>query len=119
MRVSWAGLLERADCADSMLVKHYKGDNTNDFSMSDPLSVTTNSYIVRDVVPLQSYTYQVREVLINTMKYKEFPGEYFYTVLFDLQSATTHNMLCIVSAFPPFIHVTPCCCYKWHCQWVH
>ena len=59
MRVSWAGLLERADCADSMLVKHYKGDNTNDFSMSDPLSVTTNSYIVRDVVPLQSYTYQV------------------------------------------------------------
>jgi len=59
VRVSWAGLLERADCADSMLVKHYKGDNTNDFSMSDPLSVTTNSYIVRDVVPLQSYTYQV------------------------------------------------------------
>ena len=65
VRVSWAGLLERADCADSMLVKHYKGDNTNDFSMSDPLSVATNSYIVRDVVPLQSYTYQVTGALIN------------------------------------------------------
>ena len=81
MRVSWAGLLERADCADSMLVKHYKGDNTNDFSMSDPLSVTTNSYIVRDVVPLQSYTYQVTGALINEV-YKAFWDNIF--ILFSL-----------------------------------
>ena len=77
MRVSWAGLLERADCADSMLVKHYKGDNTNDFSMSDPLSVTTNSYIVRDVVPLQSYTYQVTGALIKQSRYIKLFGIIF------------------------------------------
>jgi len=59
VRVSWAGLLERSDCADSLIVKHFKGDNTNDFMMSDPLDTATNSYIVRDVVPNQMYTYQV------------------------------------------------------------
>jgi len=59
VRVSWAGLLERSDCADSMIVKWFKGDNTNDFSMSDPLTVETNSFIVKDVVPRQLYTYQV------------------------------------------------------------
>jgi len=59
VRVSWAGLLERSDCADSLIVKHFKGDNTNDFMMSDPLDTETNSYIVRDVVPNQMYTYQV------------------------------------------------------------
>ena len=57
--MSWAGLLERSDCADSLIVKHFKGDNTNDFMMSDPLDTATNSYIVRDVVPNQMYTYQV------------------------------------------------------------
>ena len=60
VRVSWAGLLERSDCADSLIVKHFKGDNTNDFMMSDPLDTETNSYIVRDVVPNQMYTYQVQ-----------------------------------------------------------
>ena len=59
MRVSWAGLLESQECADSIIVKHYKGDFTSDFFMSDPLDVGTNSYIVRDIVPLQPYTYQV------------------------------------------------------------
>jgi len=59
VRVSWHGLLQRDDCADSLLVKFYRGDNTNDFGMSDTLSVTTNSYIVRDVVPNLPYTFQV------------------------------------------------------------
>jgi len=59
VRVSWHGLLQREDCADSLLVKFYKGENTNDFGMSDTLSVTTNSYIVRDVVPNLPYTFQV------------------------------------------------------------
>jgi len=59
VRVSWAGLLESQECADSIIVKHYKGDFTSDFFMSDPLDVGTNSYIVRDIVPLQPYTYQV------------------------------------------------------------
>merc|ERR1711902_326770 len=59
VRVSWHGLLQREDCADSLLVKFYKGDNTNDFGMSDTLSVNTNSYIVRDIVPNLQYTFQV------------------------------------------------------------
>ena len=57
--MSWHGLLQREDCADSLLVKFYKGDNTNDFGMSDTLSVNTNSYIVRDIVPNLQYTFQV------------------------------------------------------------
>ena len=57
--MSWHGLLQREDCADSLLVKFYKGDNTDDFGMSDTLSVNTNSYIVRDIVPNLQYTFQV------------------------------------------------------------
>jgi len=59
VRVSWRGLLQREDCADSLLVKYYKRDNTNDFGMSNELSVSTNSYIIRDVVPNIPYTFQV------------------------------------------------------------
>jgi len=59
VRVSWPGILQREDCADSILIKFYKGDNTNDFGMSEPLNVTTNTYIVRDVVPNLPYTFQV------------------------------------------------------------
>ena len=57
--MSWPGILQREDCADSILIKFYKGDNTNDFGMSEPLNVTTNTYIVRDVVPNLPYTFQV------------------------------------------------------------
>lgn len=59
VRVSWSGLLQREDCADSILVKFFKGDSTYDFGMSEPLNVTTNTFIVRDVVPNLPYTFQV------------------------------------------------------------
>jgi len=59
VRISWPGLLQREDCADSLLVKFFKGDGTYDFGMSEPLNVTTNTYIVRDVVPNLPYTFQV------------------------------------------------------------
>ena len=63
VRVSWAGLLGRPDCADSIIVKHFKGDDTSHYDMSDPLDVSTNSFIVRDIVPLQPYTFQVSSVI--------------------------------------------------------
>jgi len=59
VRISWPGLLEREDCADSILVKFFKASNSHDYGMSDPLDVSTNTYIVRDVVPNLAYKYQV------------------------------------------------------------
>jgi len=60
VRVSWHGLLSRADCADSIIIKHYKGTNTGDYFMSEPKNVSTvNSYIVMNLLPSQAYTYQV------------------------------------------------------------
>lgn len=59
VRVSWHTLLKREDCADSIIVKHYKGSNTADYDMSDPQSVSTNSFLVTNLQPNQAYTYQV------------------------------------------------------------
>jgi len=59
VRVSWPGLLKNVECADSMIIKHFKGDDTNDYDMSEILSVSTNSFIVRDLVPNQPYSFQV------------------------------------------------------------
>eukprot|EP00092_Neocalanus_flemingeri_P067455 GFUD01082340.1.p1 GENE.GFUD01082340.1~~GFUD01082340.1.p1 ORF type:complete len:277 (+),score=83.84 GFUD01082340.1:243-1073(+) len=59
VRVSWHGLLKREDCADSLIIKHYRGTNTGDYFMSEPQKVETNSYLVQDLQPSQAYTYQV------------------------------------------------------------
>jgi len=59
VRVSWAGLLELADCADNILVKHYKGVYSSQYKLSDPLSIEATSYIVHDLSPNLEYTYQV------------------------------------------------------------
>jgi len=59
VRVSWHGLLQEAQCADNIMVKHFKGINSNDYKISDPLDVSVNTYIVHDLSPNQEYTYQV------------------------------------------------------------
>jgi len=59
VRVSWHGLLKRGDCADSIIIKHYKGTNTALYGMSEPQDVSTNSFIVMNLQPSQAYTYQV------------------------------------------------------------
>jgi len=60
VRVSWAGTLEEAECADNILVKHYKGIHTGTYGLSDPpLDTSVTSYIVYDLTPEVEYTYQV------------------------------------------------------------
>lgn len=59
VRVSWHGLLKREDCADSIIIKYYRGTNTGDYGMSEPQKVSTNSFIVLNLQPNQAYTYQV------------------------------------------------------------
>jgi len=59
VRVSWHGLLEQGDCADNILVKHYRGIDSNNYEISDPLVTSVTSYIVHDLTPNQEYTYQV------------------------------------------------------------
>jgi len=58
-RVSWAGKLEQAECADNIIVKHYKGINSNDYQLSEPLPIEVTSYVVLDLTPNLEYTYQV------------------------------------------------------------
>lgn len=59
VRVSWAGLLETAVCADWLKVKHWRGMDINNWHMSDKLSVETTSYIVKNLVPNIPFTFQV------------------------------------------------------------
>merc|ERR1712012_168043 len=59
VRVSWAGKLEQAECADNIIVKHYKGINSNDYHLSEPLPTEVTSYVVLDLTPNIEYTYQV------------------------------------------------------------
>merc|ERR1719209_2734118 len=59
VRVSWAGKLEQAECADNIIVKHYKGINSNDYYLSEPLPTEVTSYVVLDLTPNIEYTYQV------------------------------------------------------------
>merc|ERR1719384_247077 len=59
VRVSWAGKLEQAECADNIIVKHYKGINSNDYHLSEPLPIEVTSYVVLDLTPNLEYTYQV------------------------------------------------------------
>jgi len=82
VRVSWDKLLERPDCADSMLVKHFKGTYSSDFKMTEPMEVATNSYIVMDLVPMVDYTFQViarEEKGILGVDYNRSPKTVFRT----------------------------------------
>jgi hypothetical protein len=57
--VSWDGLLKNPECADSLSVRHYKGDDTDNHKMSGNLLVDVSSYVVQYLEPNQEYTYQI------------------------------------------------------------
>ena len=52
-------MLQQAECADNILVKHYRGIDSNNYKMSDILDKEVTSYIVHDLTPDAEYTYQV------------------------------------------------------------
>jgi len=58
VRVTWAGLVTRAECADQFIVKSWLTRNPNDYKMSDLLPTTQFSFIVKDLVPNQDYVFQ-------------------------------------------------------------
>ena len=82
VRVSWHGLLQRQDCADNILVKHFRGSTTSDYKISELLSVGTNSLILAGLNPNQPYTYQVRQLI--------------------QLSGPTHTQLCLQCIFRQF-----------------
>ena len=59
VRVTWAGLVTRKECADQFIVKSWLARNPNNYQMSDLLPTTEFSFIVRDLVPNQDYVFQV------------------------------------------------------------
>jgi len=65
-----------------IIVKHYKGQSTADYFMSDMLSVGTTSYIVKELQPNQNYTYQLiarEEKGILGIDYNRSPKTTFIT----------------------------------------
>eukprot|EP00090_Calanus_glacialis_P044548 TRINITY_DN7958_c0_g1_i1.p1 TRINITY_DN7958_c0_g1~~TRINITY_DN7958_c0_g1_i1.p1 ORF type:complete len:303 (+),score=54.31 TRINITY_DN7958_c0_g1_i1:436-1344(+) len=58
VKVSWHGLVTRAECADQFIVKSWNRRNPNDYKMSDLLPLNQFSYIVTDLVPNQDYVFQ-------------------------------------------------------------
>ena len=59
VRVSWAGLVTRKECADQFIVKSWLARNPNNYQMSSLLPTTQFSFVVRDLVPNQDYVFQV------------------------------------------------------------
>ena len=64
MRVSWAGLLTRSDCADKIRIKYWKTYSPNDYKMSEKLSVETHSFLVEKLDKYIEYTFQVKEAVM-------------------------------------------------------
>lgn len=58
VRVTWAGLVTRAECADQFIVKSWLTRNPNDYKMSDLLPTSQFSFVVTDLVPNQDYVFQ-------------------------------------------------------------
>eukprot|EP00092_Neocalanus_flemingeri_P021702 GFUD01023540.1.p1 GENE.GFUD01023540.1~~GFUD01023540.1.p1 ORF type:complete len:268 (-),score=74.64 GFUD01023540.1:180-983(-) len=58
VKVTWAGLVTRAECADQFIVKSWNKRNPNDYKMSDLLPLNQFTYIVTDLVPNQDYVFQ-------------------------------------------------------------
>lgn len=58
VRVTWAGLVTRKECADQFIVKSWLARNPNDYKMSDLLPTTQFSWVVKDLVPNQDYVFQ-------------------------------------------------------------
>lgn len=58
VKVTWHGLVTRAECADQFIVKSWNARNPNDYKMSDLLPLSQFSYIVTDLVPNQDYVFQ-------------------------------------------------------------
>ena len=89
--VSWDGILQREDCADSMLVKYYPGRNTNDYTMTAPLSVSTTSFVAENLVLGVSYTFQViarEEKGLLGNDYNRSP-EVIFTLVTDFEKLST------------------------------
>ena len=59
VNVSWEGLLKQKECADNVIVKHFKKEDTADYKLSVGLDVSTTSYMILDLMPNEAYTYQV------------------------------------------------------------
>ena len=69
VRVSWDGMLSNAHCADWMRVKHWKSDGSDtDYDLSEKLDKTSRSFIVTDLIPYRSYTFEVRTGLKHQYK---------------------------------------------------
>ena len=63
VRVSWAGLVTRKDCADSFLVSYWLAKNQlSSLQVSNSLPTTQFSVIVTDLLPNQDYVFQVFQV---------------------------------------------------------
>ena len=60
VRISWEGMLHNANCADWMRVKYWKSSGSDiDYDISQKLDKTARSFIVSDLSPYRSYTFQV------------------------------------------------------------
>ena len=61
VRVSWEGMLNNLDCVDWMRVKHWKSSGSDiDYDISQKLDKTSTSFIVSDLSPYRSYTFEVK-----------------------------------------------------------
>ena len=67
VRMSWAGLLGNARCANKIRIKYWKTFSPNDYKMSEKLLVETNSYLIKNIDKYIEYDFQVSTSIVTLM----------------------------------------------------
>ena len=96
VRVSWDGLLENSDCADSLRIKYWWTNTPNEYKLTEKFSKTSTNFIISDLLKYQEYAFVVVAIedgnSIRTVDYNRSPTTSFTT---SDNPEVTINQLCL------------------------
>ena len=67
VKVSWDGLLENSDCADSLRIKYWWANAPNNYQLSEKLPVSSTNFVIGDLLKYQEYAFQVAAIEDQTI----------------------------------------------------
>ena len=92
--VSWAGLLENMDCADSLRIKYWWTNTPNDYRLTEKLPTSSTNFKIGDLLKYQEYAFLVVAIengnLIRSIDYNRSPTTFFTTS--DNPQVTTNQV---------------------------
>ena len=67
VKVSWDGLLENSDCADSLRIKYWWTNAPANYQLSEKLPVSATNFVIGDLLKYQEYAFQVAAIEDKTI----------------------------------------------------